>query len=231
MIYLGKFDKEKIVSEHIKTNNIRKVWIIGENIANYRCVSYSDCIEYDPYNEYRTSIQGGDLIVLNEILHTSIRNDLHYNCIRQYVVQTQHRIIFQKMPFLNEEKDMAILYDMVSQSPFSYQSNPYEQMERPEMQINLPTSTMVINSISAPADKVKKYLSEKEKIFQKLKASPCVLPRQCLAAWKKIASLDCDLADYKPDGEYIEHTNIGVSKYFCDILRKKDAIYRNWSRK
>lgn len=138
MIYIGFFDKKNIITDYCIKNNISKVWSIGESLnMNEDNTSYANSIEYNPYYRLRSSIAANDLIVLNEILVNKNRNDLHYNCIRQYVIQTKHRIAFQKYPL----GCMEVLSDMMRDNPF------LKEAYNADTKSNLPDITIKFENI------------------------------------------------------------------------------------
>ena len=232
MIYLGLSlsEKQKAVAYYAACHNIHKIWTIGEplNLDNEDVTSWRNVIEYDYYNRLRTAIRQDDLIVINEILHTSKRADLGYNCIRQYVVQTPHRLIFQTYPFHNEESDLAILYDFLQINPFLNTPWPDIDISQYIARCKMPPITMTIEPVTLTEAQVQRYEIAKKKIFDKLIGSPATLPKACLRESQKINPLGDNKAIFKPDGHYYE-SQLGVDHYYCDILRQKAAIVRRYN--
>lgn len=232
MIYLGLLlsEKQKVVADYAVCHNIHKIWTIGEplNLDNEDVTSWRNVIEYDYYNRLRTAIRQDDLIVINEILHTSKRTDLGYNCIRQYVVQTPHRLIFQKFPFNNSEEDLAILYDFLQNNPFLKTPWPDIDIKDSIAFCRLPPVTMEIIPVELTNEQVARYEVEKDNIFNKLKGTPATLPKACLKVSQKLNPRGDNKAIFKPDGHYYE-TQLGVDHYFCNILRQKAAIVRRYN--
>lgn len=230
MIYLGIINEVEEINNYVNENKIDKVYVLGSglNVKNAINISRPDIVQYDNYNMLRSQVKEQDLIVINNILSSSKRTDLTYNCIRQYVVQTRHRMIFQKYPFNNTEKDLAVLYDFLQNNPFN--TIPWEDIDIwPFIEkCELPELTMKIEKITLPEDKVRKYEKEKEKIFSSLKGSLSVLPKQCLRASQKLNPLGDDKSIFNPNGHYYE-TQLGVDKYFCDILRSKAKVLEKYN--
>lgn len=225
MIYLGNHNPLAIVRAYMDAHNIRKVYTIGDAIGidGEDCVSWKDCIKYIHYNRFRSTITAEDLVVMNEALCSGDRSLLHFNSIRQYMVQTRHRLIFQRIPFCEHKDDVAILFDMTQNNPFL--KLPIREVWdalKPHWQPLDVDAT--IEHVELSADEETAYKAQKEGIFARLKGSPCLLPRQCLRASEKLTerhkSIVTHLCDFDIHGRYIE-TQLGVDRYFADIIRQK----------
>lgn len=119
------------------------------------------------------------LIVLNECLRTQNRYDLSYNCIRNYLNQTTHRLIFQQLPQIDTHEDFMILFDF----------DTHSRWKRERFDVNLVLDNAEIamrplsirfNRIDVPTSQVtqEKYAVERERLFSKLGAKdPHTLPR------------------------------------------------------
>ena len=58
-------------------------------------IEWADIIEYRYYYRLLQEIGSKTLVVVNECLRTQARHDLTYNCMRLFLNQTDHRLIFQ----------------------------------------------------------------------------------------------------------------------------------------
>lgn len=225
MIYLGNHDVKDITLAYIAEHHVRKVFTIGEPIGidGEDCVSWVDCIKYIHYNRLRATITAEDLVVMNDALCSGDRNLLHFNCIRQYMVQTQHRLIFQRVPFYDHKDDVAILFDMTQNNPFLKLpiSEVWDALKPNWKPLDVDA---VIEHVELTMEEEALYKAQKDAIFAKLKGSPCLLPRQCLRASERLTerhrSIVTHLSDFDIHGRYIEN-QLGVDKYHADIIRQK----------
>lgn len=186
MIFLGrkKEEKNKIISDYCKENNIKKVFILSPELYNFECFSndyefidYPNIIEYVYYYRLLQEINNDVLVVVNECLRTTNRNDLTYNCIRNFLNQTNHQIVFQYFPFIQDFDDFFILFDFDTQSKWKRDKNK-ELLKNST--IDIKEIGVVFNKVEFIAsDKIKqKYEKDKEKLFNNIGAKdPNTIPR------------------------------------------------------
>lgn len=184
-IFIGECDKGKIISDYIKENSIDRVYTLGEDSGFGEHTKFSDVIEYEPYYRLLQEINKDSLVILNECLRKKHRGDLHYNCIRHYIQQTNHVLIFQYYPIIDKEEDFAILMDFIALNPFAKQ--PYRYMTdfsgvvvgKVKMDINM-------REIEIDESYLPLYEQEKEKIISQVKRDPDIIPRRLLKFSEKI---------------------------------------------
>ena len=130
MIHLGATTANKhiIIQDYCTTHNIEKVIVltppkfdIGEvglvgSVKSCETVKYDEIIMYKFFYRLLQEIDDKHLIVVNECMRTQNRNDLTYNCIRHYLNQTPHQIIFQYLPIIESIEDFMILFDFDTNS-------------------------------------------------------------------------------------------------------------------
>ena len=218
-IYLGNQNKNKIVEDYIKANNIDKVYIIGEkldiNFEKYENIKFSDTIMYKYFYRLLQEINKNSLIVLNECLRKQNRYDLTYNCIRRYVLQTNHRIIFNYYPIISQEQDFMILYDMIQNNPFLKEQYKYitkfENIEIGEIIFDVEKEDIVLDK-----NIVEQYEQKKDEIIKEVKKDPDIIPRRLLKFSKK----------NKPSG-YDDIDKIKPKMKVCISQLKVDKYYYN----
>lgn len=218
-IYIGECDKTKIVNEYISGNKIDKVYIIGDDISidfeNKETIKFSDTIMYKYFYRLLQEINKDSLIVLNECLKKQNRYDLTYNCIRRYMLQTDHRIIFNYFPIIKAQEDFMILYDMLQNNPFLKESYKYitefENVEIGNVVFDVNKTDVVL-----PNECEAEYEREKENLIGKVNKDPDIIPRGLLRFSEKKKPKNYDsLAKIKPV------MNVAVSQL------KVDAYYYN----
>ena len=227
-IYLGEQPKEKIVNDYIKTNDIKKVVIIGEpltlDFGNYEIIKFSDTIMYKYFYRLLQEINKGTLIVLNECLKKVNRYDLTYNCIRRYVLQTEHRLIFNYYPIIKEQQDIMILYDMLQSNPFLKEQYKYIT-EFKDIEIGKIDFEIEKVEIKLDDNIVQEYEEKKEEIIKEVKKDPDIIPRRLLkfSESKKPKGFD-SLSKIKPKMKVcVSQLKVDIY-YFNELLNFKEEL-------
>lgn len=218
-IYIGEYNKAKIVNEYISDNKIDKVYIIGDDIEidfeNKENIKFSDTIMYKYFYRLLQEINKNSLIVLNECLKKQNRYDLTYNCIRRYMLQTDHRLIFNYFPIIKEQEDFMILYDMLQNNPFL--KEPYKYItEFENVEVGKVVFEVNKTDIVLPSECETEYEREKEAVIGQVNKDPDIIPRRLLKFSEKNKPKNYDsLSKIKPV------MNVAVSQL------KVDTYYYN----
>jgi hypothetical protein len=187
MIYLGLKNKDKvdIITDYVNLNNTKAVHIIQpikfqiklEIEIDY--VDYEHAIDYPIFYKLLQEIDDTHLIVLNECLRTQNRNDLTYNCIRHFLRQTDHQIIFNQLPQIDSQNDFMILFDFDSKS--QWKRNKFDiDLIKENSNIVVKTPEIMFTAIDVyTQDSTKqKYKAEKYKRFAEIGGKdPDTIPR------------------------------------------------------
>ena len=186
MIYLGRTDAEKqvIIDDYQAAHSIAHVVIISANKfalcrAGADCVPYSEVIMYRTFYRLLQEIDTGTLVVVNECLRNQNRYDLSYNCIRQFLNQAGHVLIFQQLPQIDTAEDFMILFDFVTQSRWKRRSfDP--ALIADNAQVDVQILPVAFHRIDVPTSTktVQAYEQERVRRFATLgPADPHTLPR------------------------------------------------------
>jgi hypothetical protein len=126
MIFIGLASMEKAVRvrEYCDAHAVRKVVIFSPSKfrpdlaldTEYEHVEWSDIIQYKFYYRLLQEIGRETLLVINECLRTQNRYELTYNCLRLFLQQTPHALIFQHLPIIDTIDDFAVLFDFETRS-------------------------------------------------------------------------------------------------------------------
>ena len=124
MIHIGYSNNQKIdiIKKYINDNGVNKTVVISPIkfpfIKPFESddIEYLHLIDYPIFYRLLQEINPNTLIVLNECLRTQDRNCLHYNCIRHFLNQTSHQLIFNQLPIIDTQEDFMILFDFDTQS-------------------------------------------------------------------------------------------------------------------
>jgi hypothetical protein len=114
-------DKIDIINQYREDNGITSVVVFSPSkftlsVADAEHRRYADIIMYKYYYRLLQEIDHSTLIVINECLRTQNRYDLTYNCLRNYLNQTSHQIIFQNLPIIDTVDDFMVLFDFDTRS-------------------------------------------------------------------------------------------------------------------
>lgn len=187
MLHVGLYtdkQKEAIIKQYCQDNDLSHVVVISPEKHTFLFdgadqVEYSDTIEYATFYRLLEQINNRTLVVVSECLRTQNRYDLTYNCIRNFLNQTTHQIIFNTFPIIDTVEDFMILFDFDTQS----------RWKRRKFDINLvmDNSNVAVNPFSvsfspipvATSEKTKlAYQKKRDSLFAKLGAKdPHTLPR------------------------------------------------------
>lgn len=186
MIYIGYSDNEKhkIVSDYAEAHGITKTFVIQPerfaiefNGADH--VTYETAINYVVYYRLLQEIDTTTLVVVNECLRTQNRYDLTYNCIRNYLNQTDHQIIFQQLPQIDTREDFMILFDFDTKSRWKRRHYDAEFV-LDNCELSVKSLPLAFHRIDVPTTgkTQQRYEAEKEKLFREIGArDPHTLPR------------------------------------------------------
>lgn len=187
MIALGYTDdaKRQTIDDYRRRNAIRSTVIVSANafplaFDDADHVPYSEVIMYRTFYRLLQEIDGTTLVVVNECLRNQNRYDLSYNCIRQYLNQTPHVLVFQQLPQIDTQEDFMILFDFATQSRWKRQ--PFDTgLIAAHVTVDvcpLPLEFVRIDVPTSAATRAK-YEQERTKLFAALGAGdPHTLPRQ-----------------------------------------------------
>lgn len=169
MICLGQTDaeKESIVAQYRAQHSIEKVFVISPQKFGTFTAEGAEFVEYDLVIKYKVfyrllqEIDGKTLIVVNECLRTQNRHELAYNCIRQYLNQTPHSIVFQYLPIIDSLQDFMTLVDFSTQSRWKRDQFSPAVLDGVEMRVR--EVTPVFAAIPIQTSKAMRLQYEKEK--------------------------------------------------------------------
>lgn len=181
MIYLGKQDKSDIIEKYITLNGIKKVFVLSPEKFYFECdheiIEYKDIIEYKYFYRLMQEVDRNTLLVINECQRSHNRNDLTYNCIRNFLTLTDHKIIFQYLPIISELKDIFILVDFDTQSRYrrEYGEHIIKKAHFIVDEINIEFTEI---KIEVQEKTLKKYIKQKQKMVNEIGVKdPHIIPR------------------------------------------------------
>lgn len=212
MIRLGLDDaaKDYAVNQYCAANGIRKVFILSPDRRQFPCsfqnhehVEYEQIIQYKYYYRLLQEIDDSVLVVVNECLRTQNRYDLTYNCIRNYLNQTKHQIVFQYLPLIDTFDDFMILLDFDTRS--RWKRDKWRDALRSESDIGGDRIDVALQRVDVPTGAAmrKAYAKEKRKLIEGIGLKdPHTIPRNLylMSGKAKLESVD-------PHAEYVGRNN------------------------
>lgn len=75
---------------------------------------WAESIMYRVFYPLLGRIDNSYLIIYNEFMRNKNRSALEYNCVAKYSTQTEHRLVFEYFPIIDEAEDFMILADLDS---------------------------------------------------------------------------------------------------------------------
>lgn len=237
-IYIGEQDKEKIINEYIKQNEIEKVYVFGDKLdfdlsIKNECIKYADTIRYKYFYRLLQEINKKSLIVFNECLKNSNRYNLNYNCLRRYVLQTNNVLIFNYYPIVREEKDFMILYDMIQNNPFLKEKYEYVTKFKG---VTLGKFDFIVNKTEITVDDeyVTEYEKKKEEVIKQVRKDADIIPRRLLkyseSVNKKYINKFDSMKKIKKEMNVVVN-QLKVDKYYYDQLMKFKEELENVSER
>lgn len=200
MIGLGYSDSEKqvTIADYCQKHSLSHVVIISPEKYPFVYdgadhVGYADTIEYRTFYRLLQQVNTDTLIVVNECLRTQNRYELTYNCIRNFLNQTNHWLVFQYLPQIDTQDDFMILFDFATHS--RWKRRPFDaSLIADNVEVNVMPISVQFNRVEvATSEKTKaKYEAEKQRLFLGLgNKDPHTLPRNLylVGGADKVASI------------------------------------------
>ena len=173
---------ERYVSEH-EVSNVVVFYPMRHRIAFHldvptEYVEYEDIIKYVFFYRLLQEIKPTTLLVFNEVMRTTDRSCLHYNCLRNYLSRTEHSLVLQAFPALESPDDFMILVDLDTRSRWRRsQLCDVSEKLRVDERVVLP----VIDQICVPTDArlLGQYAKQKRSLIDSIGTKdPHTIPRR-----------------------------------------------------
>lgn len=201
MILIGLTEKQKQdeIRRYVEKNSVKHVIVFSPQKFLMELPKLGDVpieqIEYKEVIMYRTfyplleRIDQDYLLVVNEFMRTSNRSDLTYNCLRHYLNQCGHQIVFEYFPFIADPAEFMILLDFDTKS--KHKGSGFEDRMLDEEYVLCSNRHISLNveKVGLPDGAKDEYEKRKEELFKDLgKRDPDTVPRELHAfcgRWKK----------------------------------------------
>lgn len=227
MIYLGLDDlkKHQLVRAYCAKYEIRKVYVLSparfapafaaEHMTDPTAqgdgrpglyIDWPDIILYRYFYKLMQEVDRHTLVVVNECLRTQNRHRLTYNCIRNFLNQTEHRLIFQYLPIIESEEDFMTLFDFDTRSQWKREHFKVELLK--EAGVVCEPVPVQIQPIHVPVDAktLATYAREKAALLAEVRSDPekdpHLIPRNLL-----LVSGKAKLGAVDPARRYVGRNN------------------------
>lgn len=187
MICLGLDNQKKteILDDCCQNNDIKKIFILSPEKFVFKysdkiseTVTYNDLIEYRFFYRLLQEIDKRTLVVVNECLRTKNRYELTFNCIRHFLNQAGHRLIFQYLPIIENREDFMILFDFDTRSQWKRRKFDPLLFKYAEIRTNQIKIKLDKIYIETSRETKEKYLKEKKYLFENIGIrDPHTIPR------------------------------------------------------
>jgi hypothetical protein len=184
MIFLGSSieEKKQAIAKYCSEHGISKVKIFSPKKFDFEYeaehIEYADIIRYIFFYRMIQEIDGDTLVVINECLRTQNRHELTYNCLRNFLNQTKHQLIFQYLPLIDTFDDFMTLFDFDTRS--QWKRDKWSPKLLSEIDIRVSPIALDIEVLPVETDEnVKKaYAKEKTKLIEEIGLKdPHTIPR------------------------------------------------------
>lgn len=192
MFYIGDWDKQKILSHYIENNDIQFVVVIySERLGHlnydmpvkHEYIEWHQTIMYKNYYRLLQHITKKTLIVCDNILVNQNRYQLEYNCINNFINQTPHRLVFNYLPFIEDENDFMILLDFYNKNIYKGEPFRWEYLNDVNLRIKPVHLDFDFEEISITEKDKEVYTKKRDNLFAEIKLKdPDTIPRNLAIA-------------------------------------------------
>jgi hypothetical protein len=186
MIRLGldRAAKDAEITRYCAEHPIRNTFILSPSKYRFQCsspcewVEWAEIIEYKFFYRLLQEIGNDSLVVVNECLRDQDRSCLTYNCIRHFLQQAGHQIVFQYLPIIDTEADWMILFDFDTRS--RWKREKWRPEFRSETEIVAAEVPLALREVKVPTDAKTRdaYAKEKRKLIDRIGLKdPHTIPR------------------------------------------------------
>ncbi len=191
--------KQQEIEKYVKTHDIKSVIVFSPKKFEMtlpdlgdvpiRQIEYKEVIMYRTFYPLLEEIGKNHLLVVNEFLRTDDRSNLTYNCLRHYLDQCRHQIVFEYFPFINDTKDFMILLDFDTKSKRKGFGFDKEFLKGEDILCQNQHLNLNIDMVNLPAGAAEEYEKKKNGLFESIgNRDPDVIPRELhvfTGKWKK----------------------------------------------
>lgn len=219
-IGLREEQKKREIQKYINNHNVESVIVFSPKKffldlpeldgVPIRQIEYDEVIMYRTFYPLLEEIGKTHLLVVNEFMRKTNRVDLTYNCLRHYLNQCGHQIIFEYFPFISKPADFMTLLDFDTQSIHKGFGFEWPMLQETDLLCQNQNLTFNIENVPIPDGAEEEYKNKRDELFDNLgRRDPDIVPRELhlfTGKWKK-AALSSD-KQYVARNSRIKQSNI-----------------------
>lgn len=135
-------------------------------------------IRYTVFYRLLREVDDRTLIVVNELLRSQDRHALDYNCVRNYLQQTKHALVFQRVPIIDTLDDFGVLFDFATRSRWKREKVTPALLREVELRVRPFTPTLTALPVAVDGKTHDAYAREKAKLLAEIGLrDPHTIPR------------------------------------------------------
>lgn len=175
--------KQQVIEQYLSLHGIQKIKIFYPEkfplpFQQAEHVESADIIMYKVFYRLLEEIGNDTLLVFNECLRTQKRSDLTYNCAHHYCNQTEHKIIFEHFPFIEDRQDFMILLDLQNKGRYKGKSFFWDFLRDEDVQVEPVRLSLSAISVPITDNQRQQYERKKQQLFSDLRTGdPDTIPR------------------------------------------------------
>ena len=196
---MNEAQKQSEIKEYVKTHDVKSVIVFSPKKFEMalpdlgdvpiRQIEYKEVIMYRTFYPLLEEIGENHLLIVNEFMRTNNRSDLTYNCLRHYLDQCGHQMVFEYFPFINDPSDFMILLDFDTKSKHKGFGFDKDFLLEEDIRCQNQCLTLNIDTIDLPAGAAEEYEKKRNSLFESIgNRDPDVIPRELhvfTGKWKK----------------------------------------------
>jgi hypothetical protein len=203
--------KSACIADYCEKHAVKRTYVLSPakfafdcSIPGARDVEWDEIIMYRTFYPLLQEIGSDSLVVVNECLRTTNRNDLTYNCIRHFLAQAGHQIVFNWLPAISDAADFMTLFDFDTKSRWKREKFDADFVhENAAVSVIHREPTFSKVDVITDARTKKAYAAEKAKLFAGIEGKdPHTIPRNLHLVGGKARMAAAD-----PAGDYIGRNN------------------------
>lgn len=184
MIYIGLTPEQKqtVIADYCQHRAVQHVVMLSPARFDFpisgESIDWPEIIMYRTFYRLLQEIGSQSLVVVNECLRTQNRYDLTYNCIRHFLNQSEHQLIFQWLPLIDTLEDFMILFDFDTRSRWKRERFDVDFLSEISIQVTARQPALTTTHCPTDAKLRQAYQREKSKLIDGIgNKDPHTIPR------------------------------------------------------
>lgn len=201
MIFVGldAAEKARRVQEYVNGHRVDRVFVLTPKKltvdfgVDAEVIEWAQIVQYRHFYRLLQEIDRHTLVIVNECLRTQNRYDLTYNCMRHFLAQTGHQLIFQHLPIIDSNEDFMTLFDFDTKS--RWKRTRFEDAPLDESVVEVASEPVALTAVDvdAPAKLKAQYEKRKRELVDGIGLrDPHTIPRNLYLLGGKVKAAAAD---------------------------------------